>query len=87
MGGREVGGMATTLAAHRDIENPADRAELEQLWGLSSGALSARPGLAAVEMFEALRAGRVKAVWIVCTNPVHSMPDINVVHLPRTRGD
>ena len=79
MGGREVGGMATTLAAHRDIENPADRAELEQLWQLPAGSLSARPGLAAVEMFEAVRNGRIKAVWIVCTNPVHSMPNIDVV--------
>ncbi|RQH04472.1 nitrate reductase [Paraburkholderia dinghuensis] len=73
MGGREVGGMATMLAAHRDIGNAADREELAQLWGVQ--ALSARPGLPAVEMFEALRAGTIKAVWIVCTNPAHSMPD------------
>ncbi|QDH69219.1 nitrate reductase [Marilutibacter alkalisoli] len=76
MGGREVGGMATMLAAHRDITNATHRAEVEQLWKLAPGSLSPRPGLAAVELFEAVRSGKVKAVWIACTNPVHSMPDI-----------
>ncbi|ALN62667.1 BFD-like [2Fe-2S] binding domain protein [Lysobacter antibioticus] len=79
MGGREVGGMATMLAAHREIGNDADRAELESLWGLPGHSLSAKPGLSAVALFEALRTGRVKAVWIACTNPVHSMPDIGQV--------
>ena len=77
MGGREVGGMATMLAAHRDIGNAAHRAELETLWGVSE--LSARPGLPAVEMFDAVAAGKIKAIWIACTNPVHSMPDIERV--------
>jgi assimilatory nitrate reductase catalytic subunit len=77
MGGREVGGMATMLAAHREIGNPAHHAEVAKLWGLADPSrLSARPGLPAVELFEAVRSGKVKAVWIACTNPVHSMPDI-----------
>ncbi|MBN6150990.1 molybdopterin-dependent oxidoreductase [Xanthomonas sp. AmX2] len=79
MGGREVGGMATTLAAHREIGSDADRAELERLWALPANHLSARPGLPAVALFDALRSGRVKAVWIACTNPAHSMPDIERV--------
>ena len=73
MGGREVGGMATMLAAHREIGNPTHRAELAALWGVEE--VSAVPGLPAVEMFDAVRAGRIKAIWIVCTNPAHSMPD------------
>ncbi|VVD59421.1 nitrate reductase [Pandoraea capi] len=73
MGGREVGGLATMLAAHRDIGNAAHRAEVEQLWGVQG--LSDKPGLPAVEMFDAVRDGRIKAIWIACTNPVHSMPD------------
>jgi assimilatory nitrate reductase catalytic subunit len=77
MGGREVGGMATMLAAHRDIGNPVHREELARLWGVSQ--LSDRPGLPAVDMFEALHSGRIKAIWIACTNPVHSMPDITRV--------
>jgi assimilatory nitrate reductase catalytic subunit len=77
MGGREVGGMATMLAAHREIGNATHREEVAKLWGLADASrLSATPGLPAVDMFEAVRAGKVKAIWIACTNPVHSMPDI-----------
>ncbi|KAB7771804.1 nitrate reductase [Xanthomonas maliensis] len=76
MGGREVGGMASMLAAHREIGNDADRAELERLWGLPAGRLSADAGAPAVQLFERLRAGSIKAVWIACTNPVHSMPEL-----------
>ncbi|WP_164740239.1 nitrate reductase [Xanthomonas sp. BRIP62418] len=77
MGGREVGGMATMLAAHREIGNAEDRAELERLWHLPAGRLSATAGTSAVQLFERLRAGSLKAVWIVCTNPVHSMPEVD----------
>jgi assimilatory nitrate reductase catalytic subunit len=77
MGGREVGGMATMLAAHRDIGNADHRAEVAALWGVDC--VSDRPGLTAVDLFDAVAAGDVKAVWIVCTNPVHSMPDIGTV--------
>ena len=79
MGGREVGGMATMLAAHRDIGSAADRADLERLWKLPADSLSPRRGLTAIDMFESVRDGRVKAIWIVCSNPVHSMPNIATV--------
>ncbi|HZX76883.1 molybdopterin-dependent oxidoreductase [Lysobacter sp.] len=79
MGGREVGAMATMLAAHRDIADAEHRAEVERFWHLPENSLSSRPGLSAVPLFEALRRGKVKAVWIACTNPAHSMPDIGMV--------
>ena len=78
MGGREVGGMANLLSAHRDLANPAHREEVARLWGVD--AVPAKPGKTAVELFEALRRGEVKAVWIACTNPAQSMPDLNLVH-------
>ncbi|MGI4981743.1 MAG: nitrate reductase [Janthinobacterium lividum] len=78
MGGREVGGMATMLAAHREIGNADDRADLARLWGIEQ--VSDKPGLPAVAMFDAIADGRIKAVWIACTNPAHSMPDIRRVH-------
>ena len=87
MGGREVGGMATMLAAHREIGDAAHRAEVETLWKLAPGTLSPRPGLPAVELFEAVRAGRVKALWIACTNPAHSMPDIGPVREALQRAE
>ena len=72
MGGREVGGMATLLSAHRDLASASDRAEMARFWGIAS--YPSRAGLTAVEMFEALRDRRVKAVWIACTNPAQSLP-------------
>jgi assimilatory nitrate reductase catalytic subunit len=73
MGGREVGGMANLLSGHRDLDNPAHRAEIARLWGI--GEVPAQPGLTAVELFDGVHSGTVKAVWIACTNPAHSMPD------------
>lgn len=72
MGGREVGGLSNLLSAHRDLANPAHRAEVAALWGIPE--VPATPGLSAVELFEAVRAGQVKALWIACTNPAQSMP-------------
>jgi len=77
MGGREVGGMATLLSAHRDLDNPAHRDEVARLWGVD--AVPERPGKTAVEMFEAARSGEIKALWIACTNPAQSMPDQNLI--------
>ncbi len=73
MGGREVGGMATLLAAHKDIANPTHRKEVADFWGVDE--ISDKPGLTATEMFEALESGKMKAVWIICTNPLVSLPD------------
>ena len=74
MGGREVGGLATTLAAHRDLRDPAHRAEMERRWGVAR--VPDKPGLTAVELFEAVGRGDVKIVWIACTNPAQSLPDL-----------
>jgi assimilatory nitrate reductase catalytic subunit len=73
MGGREVGGLSNLLSAHRDLSSPSDRAEVARLWGVD--AVPANPGLSAVEMFEAAADGKLKALWICCTNPAHSMPN------------
>ena len=77
MGGREVGGMANLLSGHRDLANAEHRAEVAKLWGVED--VPAQPGKTAVEMFEAVRKGEIKALWIACTNPAHSMPDLNNV--------
>jgi assimilatory nitrate reductase catalytic subunit len=72
MGGREVGGMATTLAAHMDF-HPVSRARLARFWGTDR--IAPKPGLKAVDMFEAVADGRIKAIWIMATNPAVSLPD------------
>jgi assimilatory nitrate reductase catalytic subunit len=77
MGGREVGGLANLLSAHRDMANPEHRAEIARFWGVAD--VPSKPGKTAVELFEALKTGEVKAVWIACTNPAQSMPDLQSV--------
>ena len=85
MGGREVGGLANLLSAHRDLANPQHRAEVAALWGLPS--VPEKPGLSAVEMFEAAADGQVKALWIACTNPAQSMPDQATVRRALLRAE
>jgi assimilatory nitrate reductase catalytic subunit len=77
MGGREVGGLANLLAAHMDLGDPAHRRIVQQFW--RSPRMADRRGLKAVELFDAMHAGRVKAVWIAGTNPVVSMPNADKV--------
>ncbi len=77
MGGREVGGMANLLSAHRDLGNPAHRAEVAALWGIAD--VPAKPGKTAVEMFDAVASGQIKILWIACTNPAQSMPDQKLI--------
>ncbi|MFD2565709.1 molybdopterin-dependent oxidoreductase [Aquimarina rubra] len=77
MGGREVGGMANLLAAHKDLSNKAHRAEVANFWGGKE--ISEKPGLTATEMFDALETGKLKAVWIICTNPLVSLPNVHKV--------
>ncbi len=77
MGGREVGGLANSLAAHMDLENPAHVDRVGRFW--QSHTVANRQGLKAVDMFDAIAAGRIKAVWIMATNPVVSMPDADKV--------
>ncbi|MGK9174313.1 nitrate reductase [Yokenella regensburgei] len=76
MGGREVGGLANQLAAHMNFE-PADLARLARFWGTER--LAQTPGLMAVDLFDAIGRGEVKAVWIMGTNPAVSLPDSHAV--------
>src|SRR5882724_9346848 len=74
MGGREVGGLANLLPAHRNLADAADRAFVQQFWGGTT--ISPQPGYTATEMFDALHDGRLKAIWIMGTNPLVSLPDV-----------
>lgn len=85
MGGREVGGLANLLSAHRDLANPQHRAEVAALWGVAD--VPATPGKTAVEMFQAAADGEIKALWIACTNPAQSMPDQATVRRALQRAE
>jgi assimilatory nitrate reductase catalytic subunit len=77
MGGREVGGLANMLAAHLDLENATHRTLVQGYW--NSPHIAGKPGLKAVDLFDAVHDGRVKAIWIMATNPVVSLPDADKV--------
>ncbi|MBV7379769.1 molybdopterin-dependent oxidoreductase [Maritimibacter dapengensis] len=77
MGGREVGGLANMLACHLDIENAEHRQTVQGFW--SAPAVPTSAGLKAVDMFRAVGEGRIKALWIIHTNPAVSMPEADRV--------
>jgi ferredoxin-nitrate reductase len=85
MGGREVGGMATMLAAHRELGNADHRRQTAAYWKVPH--VPAKPGLTATEMFRALKDGQMKAIWIICTNPAVSMPDAGQVEAALLQAD
>ncbi|MCC6736237.1 MAG: molybdopterin-dependent oxidoreductase [Bauldia sp.] len=77
MGGREVGGLANQLAAHMAIEDADARNLVGRFWNAPH--MAERAGLKAVDLFRAVGDGRVKALWIMATNPVDSMPEADDV--------
>jgi assimilatory nitrate reductase catalytic subunit len=85
MGGRETGTMANLLPGHRNLVSAEDRADLAKLWNIP--ALPDTPGKTAVELFDALADGTVRAVWIACTNPAQSLPDLAKVRTALTNAE
>jgi assimilatory nitrate reductase catalytic subunit len=77
MGGREVGGLSTQLAAHLSLEDETHRTAVQDFW--RSPRIARQPGPRAVELFEAIDSGHIRAVWIMATNPVVSLPDADRV--------
>lgn len=75
MGGREVGGLATMLACHRELNNKVHQSQVQRFW--QSPHIANKPGHTAVDMFKAVESGAIKAIWIMATNPVDSLPEAN----------
>jgi len=77
MGGREVGGLAHQLAAHTDFSNPAEIDLVSRFWNAPN--IATKAGLPAIDLFDAIYDGKIKAVWIMGTNPVVSLPNADKV--------
>ena len=73
MGGREVGGLANQLAAHMELSNPRHRELLSRFWDAET--IPESEGLKAIDLFDAVEQGKIKALWIMATNPAVSMPE------------
>ncbi|WP_108682788.1 nitrate reductase [Methyloceanibacter sp. wino2] len=84
MGGREVGGLANQLAAHMDFA-PAEIDRVRRFWNAPS--MATRPGLKAVDLFEAVQDGRIKALWVMATNPIVSLPRADDMRAALTKLD
>jgi len=76
MGGREVGGLANQLAAHMNF-TPPEVERVGRFWNAAN--MASREGLKAVQMFEAISAGKIRALWVMATNPAVSLPDAGKV--------
>lgn len=87
MGGRETGGLAHLLPGYRRVSDPVARDVVERHWSVPAGRIAPRPGLSALPMFEALARGELRAVWILCTNPAASMPDLDLVEKALRQAD
>jgi assimilatory nitrate reductase catalytic subunit len=77
MGGRETGGLATMLAAHMDLADAEHRRIVQEFW--RSPKIPTTSGLKAVDLFRAVGEGRIRALWIMATNPVDSLPEADAV--------
>lgn len=77
MGGREVGGLANMLAAHLELENQSHQQLVQNFW--QSPFIAQQAGYKAVDLFHAVESGKIKAIWIMATNPVVSLPDADQV--------
>ncbi len=87
MGGRDVGYMSHLLPGQRHVANADHRRQMEQIWGLQSGAIYPHAGYDAVRMFDAMAAGEIKAIWIVGTNPAASMPNLPKIRRALERAE
>ncbi|WP_339663736.1 nitrate reductase [uncultured Psychrobacter sp.] len=74
MGGREVGALANLLAAHLDLDNSIHRQLVADFWQAPQP-IAAEVGVKACDAADAILDGRIKAIWIMATNPVVSLPE------------
>jgi assimilatory nitrate reductase catalytic subunit len=77
MGGREVGALANLLASHLEWDRPGDREIVQTFWNAPN--MASGPGAKAVDMFRRVADGRIKAIWIIGTNPAISLPEASAV--------
>ena len=77
MGGREVGALANALAGHLDWDRAGDLERLGRFW--NTDRLPVKPGLKAVDLVRAVGSGQVRALWVLGTNPIVSLPEADLV--------
>lgn len=87
-GGVRDGGLLSHLLPYgRVVANDKDRDDMEKFWGLPAGRIQPKPGLTAVEMFRAFNTGTVQCLWVACTNPGQSLPNLETYRKGMGSGD
>ena len=76
-GVRDGGALSHLLPYGRVVANEKHRAEMEKLWNVPPGTIAPKPGLHALGLFQALDAGKLKCLYVMCTNPGQSLPNVN----------
>jgi nitrate reductase NapA len=76
-GVRDGGALSHLLPYGRLVANDKHRAEMEKLWNVPAGTLSPKPGLATIDLFRALEEGKLKCLFVMCTNPGQSLPNVD----------
>jgi len=76
-GVREGGGLSHLLPGHRSVENEQHRKEIAEIWNVPVEKIQPKPGKHTIAMFEAVAKGEIKALYVMCTNPAHSLPNLN----------
>ncbi|MGL4263166.1 MAG: molybdopterin-dependent oxidoreductase [Afipia sp.] len=84
MGGREVGGLSNQLAAHMSF-TPPDIDRVRRFW--KAPHIATHEGLKAVQMFQAIGRGEIKALWVMGTNPAVSLPNADAVRAAMRKLD
>ncbi len=77
-GVRDTGGLCHLLPAGRLIKKEAHRNQVEEQWGIKKGTINPKPGLHTIALWNAFSEGKVKAMFVLCTNPAHSLPNVNI---------
>ncbi|AEH46072.1 molybdopterin oxidoreductase [Thermodesulfatator indicus DSM 15286] len=86
-GVREGGGLCHILPGHRPVKVDKLRHQVEDLWGVPRGRIPAKPGYHTIAMFKAVNEGKIKAIWINCTSPAQSLPDVDKYRKGMARED
>jgi len=86
-GVRDTGGLSHLLPAGRLIKKKEHRHEVEKQWGLPLNSLNPKPGYHTIAMFNALHDGKLKALLMLCTNPAHSLPNLDRYRQAMARKD
>ncbi len=76
-GVREGGGLSHLLPGHRSVENEQHRKEIAALWNVPPEKIQPKPGKHTMAMFDAMTKGEIKLMYVMCTNPAHSLPNLN----------